>query len=88
MVRVHTRRGWMVLASDASHFYANMEKGRAFPILHNHEDTLEGYATMRRLASAPDAIIPGHDPLVLARYPAAAPGLEGIAHRLDADPIG
>lgn len=88
VVRVHTRRGWMVLAADASHFYANMEKGRAFPILHNHEDTLEGYATMRRLASAPDAIIPGHDPLVLARYPAAAPGLEGIAHRLDADPKG
>jgi glyoxylase-like metal-dependent hydrolase (beta-lactamase superfamily II) len=87
VVRVWTRRGWMVLASDASHFYANMEQGRAFPILHSHEDTLEGYATMRRLASAPDAIIPGHDPLVLARYPAAAPGLEGIVHRLDADPV-
>jgi glyoxylase-like metal-dependent hydrolase (beta-lactamase superfamily II) len=86
VVRVWTRRGWMVLASDASHFYANMEEGRAFPILHSHEDTLEGYATMRRLASAPTAIIPGHDPLVLARYPAAAPGLEGIAHRLDVEP--
>lgn len=86
VVRVFTRRGWMVLASDASHFYANMEEGRAFPILHSHEATLEGYATMRRLASTPTAIIPGHDPLVLARYPAAAPGLEGIAHRLDADP--
>ena len=31
VVRVWTRRGWMVLASDASHFYANMEEGRAFP---------------------------------------------------------
>jgi glyoxylase-like metal-dependent hydrolase (beta-lactamase superfamily II) len=85
-VRVWTRRGWMVLASDASHFYANMEEGRAFPILHNHEATLEGYASMRRLASQPNGIIPGHDPLVLERYPAAAPGLEGIAVRLDADP--
>src|SRR6202043_1659661 len=64
VVRVWTRRGWMVLASDASHFYANMEEGRAFPILHSHEATLEGYATMRKLASTPDAIIPGHDPLV------------------------
>ncbi|MDE2515560.1 MAG: N-acyl homoserine lactonase family protein [Rhodospirillales bacterium] len=87
VVRVFTRRGWMVLASDASHFYANMEEGRAFPIVHDHEATLEGYATMRRLASRRDAIIPGHDPLVLARYPAAAPGLEGIAVRLDADPV-
>jgi glyoxylase-like metal-dependent hydrolase (beta-lactamase superfamily II) len=88
VVRVWTRRGWMVLASDASHFYANMETGRAFPILHSHEDTLNGYATMRQLASRPDGIIPGHDPLVLARYPAAAPGLEGIAVRLDVDPRG
>ena len=86
VVRVWTRRGWMVLASDASHFYANMEEGRAFPILHSHEDTLAGYDTMRKLASQPNGIIPGHDPLVLARYPAAAQGLEGIAVRLDADP--
>jgi glyoxylase-like metal-dependent hydrolase (beta-lactamase superfamily II) len=86
VVRVWTRRGWMVLASDASHFYANMQEGRAFPIVHDHEATLEGYATMRRLASAPDAIIPGHDPLVLARYPAAGSGLEGIAVRLDVEP--
>jgi hypothetical protein len=78
----------MVLAADASHFYANMEEGRAFPIVHSHEETLAGYDTMRRLVSQPNAIIPGHDPLVLARYPAAASGLEGIAVRLDADPIG
>ena len=32
-------RGWMVLASDASHFYANFETGRAYPIMHNHEAT-------------------------------------------------
>jgi len=86
VVRVLTRRGWMVLASDASHFYANMEEGRAFPIMHSHEATLEGYATMRKLASTPNAIIPGHDPQVLQRYPAAAAGLEGIAVRLDVEP--
>jgi glyoxylase-like metal-dependent hydrolase (beta-lactamase superfamily II) len=85
VVRVWTRRGWMVLASDASHFYANMEEGRAFPIMHSHEDTLAGYETMRKLASAPNAIIPGHDPLVLQRYPAARPGLEGIVVRLDVE---
>jgi hypothetical protein len=31
--------------------------------------------------------IPGHDPLVLERYPAAGRGLDGIAVRLDADPL-
>jgi glyoxylase-like metal-dependent hydrolase (beta-lactamase superfamily II) len=88
VVRVWTRRGWMVLASDASHFYANMEEGRAFPIMHSHEDTLRGYETMRKLATAPNAIIPGHDPLVLARYPVAKPGLEGIVARLDVESTG
>lgn len=88
VVRVWTQRGWMVLAADASHFYANMEEGRAFPIVVDHEATLRGYDTMRKLASRRNAIIPGHDPLVLARYPAAARGLEGIAVRLDAEPVG
>jgi hypothetical protein len=32
--------------------------------------------------------VPGHDPLVFERYPAAKPGLEGIAVRLDAAPKG
>ena len=86
VVRVWTRRGWMVLASDASHFYANMQDGRAFPIMHSHEDTLEGYATMRRLASRPENIIPGHDPLVLQRYPTVSPELQGIVVRVDAEP--
>jgi glyoxylase-like metal-dependent hydrolase (beta-lactamase superfamily II) len=87
VVRVWTRRGWMVLASDASHFYANMEQGRAFPIIHNLEDTLEGYGTLRKLASHPANIIPGHDPLVLRRYPAPSSSMEGAVVRLDADPL-
>lgn len=87
VVRVRTRRGWVVLASDASHFYANMEQGRPFPIAASITDTLEGYGTLRRLASSPAHVVPGHDPLVLQRYPAAGPGLEGIAVRLDADPL-
>ncbi|MFG1425237.1 N-acyl homoserine lactonase family protein [Roseixanthobacter glucoisosaccharinicivorans] len=88
VVRVWTRRGWLVLASDASHFYANMEQGRAFPILHSLADTLEGYDRLRALASDPSAIIPGHDPILFDRYPAPAPGLEGVVLRLDADPKG
>lgn len=88
VLRVRTRRGWVVLASDATHFYANMERGLPFPIVADVPAVLEGYGTLRRLASSPAHVIPGHDPLVLDRYPAAAPGLEGIAVRLDADPIG
>ena len=87
VVRVRTRRGWVVVASDASHFYANMEQGRPYPILFNVGEMLEGFNTVRKLAKSPRHVIPGHDPLVLARYPAAKPGLEGIVARLDVDPV-
>ncbi len=43
-------------------------------------------ATLKRLATSPQHVIPGHDPLVLRRYPAPKPELEGIAVRLDVEP--
>jgi hypothetical protein len=49
---------------------------------------VEGYERLGRLASSPAHVVPGHDPLVLARYPAAKPGLEGWVVRLDAEPKG
>ena len=87
VVRVRTRRGFLVLASDATHFYAHIEQKRVFPIVADVPAVLAGYETLNRLATSPAHIIPGHDPLVLARYPASAPGLEGIAARLDAEPL-
>jgi len=83
MVRVNTRRGWVVVASDAAHYYANMDRGLPYPFVFNIGDTLEGYRRAYALASSPDHVIPGHDPLVLARYPAAAPELAGWVARLD-----
>jgi len=85
-VRVRTRRGWVVLASDASHLYANMEQGRPFPIVYNVGDMLEGYRRLRELAESPDHVIPGHDPEVLRRYPAPNEALRGWIARLDAPP--
>jgi glyoxylase-like metal-dependent hydrolase (beta-lactamase superfamily II) len=82
-VRVATRRGWVVLASDASHFYANMEQVRPFPIVWSVADMVDGYAKLRHLAESPAHIIPGHDPLVMQRYRAPSKELEGIVARLD-----
>jgi glyoxylase-like metal-dependent hydrolase (beta-lactamase superfamily II) len=83
MVRVRTRRGWVVLAADAAHYYANMDRDLAYPFTYNIGEVLEGYRRARALADSPDHIIPGHDPLVLARYPAARADLEGWVARLD-----
>lgn len=85
-VRVWTRRGWVVVASDASHLYANMEKRAPFPIVQNVSDMLDGHDTLYRLADSPDHVIPGHDPLVMQRYPALSPELAGIVVRLDVPP--
>ena len=60
-----------MLASDAAHFYANLEQGRPFPILDNVTDYLEAHRKIRKLAASDDHVIPGHDPEVLMRYPLA-----------------
>jgi len=83
VVRVSTRRGWVVIASDAAHFYANMEQVRPFPIVYSVAAMVEGYDRLRALAGSREHIIPGHDPLVLERYPAPSKALQGIVARLD-----
>lgn len=68
-VRVRTAAGWLVLASDAAHYYENFEARKPFPIVVDLQNMLDGYDTLYRLASAPELIIPGHDPLVRQYFP-------------------
>lgn len=68
-VRVHTQRGWVVLASDASHYYDNILRENPFPIVFHVGDMLQGFDRIKALADSPQHIIPGHDPKVLALYP-------------------
>lgn len=86
VVRVHTSQGWMVLASDASHFYANIESKRPFPAVYNVADMMEAYRRIYSLASAPHLVIPGHDPQVLERFPAVSRDQEGWIVQLDGAP--
>ena len=85
-VRVATERGPVVLASDATHFYAHIDSRRVFRVLYNQGDMLEGYNTLERLAGARERVIPGHDPLVLERYPPASASTNGWAVRVDLPP--
>jgi len=86
VVRVWTRRGWIVLASDASHLYGNIGRAAPFPAVYNVNDMLEGYRIVRRLADSEEHIVPGHDPLVMCRYPAPSPHLQGKIACLDVAP--
>lgn len=69
VVRVRTARGWVVLASDASHYYKNIRYDRPHPIALDLGKVLDGYQRCNELADSPDHIIPGHDPQVLACFP-------------------
>lgn len=72
VVRVHTERGWIVLASDSSHLWANIRQRSPFPILDHLASMLEAYEIVEALADGEDHIIPGHDPQVALRFPALA----------------
>ncbi|MEL6964071.1 MAG: N-acyl homoserine lactonase family protein, partial [Pseudomonadota bacterium] len=86
-VRVYTKRGWVVIASDAAHFYAHIESGNPFPLVLNVGEMLEGHRRCHQLADSPDHIVPGHDPLVMARYPAPTKELQGLVVCLDEPPV-
>jgi glyoxylase-like metal-dependent hydrolase (beta-lactamase superfamily II) len=83
-VRVATGRGPVVLASDATHFWANLEREVPYPIVADVPAYLDSLRTLRSLAPSLDHIIPGHDPEVLARFP-AVPGVADVV-RLDLPP--
>lgn len=87
VVRVRTRRGWVVLASDASHYYENYREGKPFPIVVDLQNMLDGFSTLRQLADSDDHIIPGHDPLVRSIYPHSKDGDDRIT-LLHAPPKG
>lgn len=85
-VSVHTARGWVVVASDASHFYENMESSRPFPTAFHIGEMYESFDRLIEIAPTPDHIVPGHDPLVMARYAAPSADLQDIVVRLDVVP--
>lgn len=67
-VRVNTARGWVVLASDAAHYYDNVTLKNPFPVVVDVAQMLMGHKRLLTLAGSLDHFIPGHDPAVLDRY--------------------
>ncbi len=65
--------GPVVLASDALHYYEELERDWPFEIFVDLAETYAAYDTLRELASRPGAaLVPGHDPAVLERFPPVA----------------
>jgi glyoxylase-like metal-dependent hydrolase (beta-lactamase superfamily II) len=68
IVRVHTKRGWIVLASDAAHYLENFLNRSPFPIVSDVGDMLRGYDLIQSLAESDQHVIAGHDPQTMKLY--------------------
>jgi glyoxylase-like metal-dependent hydrolase (beta-lactamase superfamily II) len=75
IVSVETGKGRIVLTSDASHFYRNVERLQPVQIITNLPEMLAGFETIRSLAGAPARGVAGPDPEGAARVEGVEPGL-------------
>ena len=75
IVTVETRRGPVVLTSDASHFYRNVETGQPVQIITSLPEMLAAFETIHTLAGSQRLIVAGHDPQVADRFKPVEPGI-------------
>lgn len=75
---INTPDGTVILASDNVWFYANLEMNLPNSLTFDPEAQLEAQDRMRRLASRPEWIIPGHDGAVFDRFPNLVEGVARI----------
>lgn len=68
VVRVAMASETVVLASDASHFYANVEDDVPYGVVHTLPLMYQAFDTLQSLAGDDGVIVPGHDPLVAVRH--------------------
>jgi glyoxylase-like metal-dependent hydrolase (beta-lactamase superfamily II) len=78
VVKVTTKKGEVVLCGDTIDFYRNLDEG--IPGLGvDLLQTLLAWQKVRALASSPEFLIPGHDPLLLKKFPNPSEGIVEIA---------
>lgn len=66
---VKTKSGMVVIASDNMYLYENLEKRVPITQTLDAASNLRAQDRMRAIASKPELIIPGHDPLVFTMFP-------------------
>jgi glyoxylase-like metal-dependent hydrolase (beta-lactamase superfamily II) len=86
ILRIRTERGWVVLASDALHYYEEYERGIPFAVAFNLSDMIAAHDRIRELADGDDHVLPAHDPRLLQLYPALSASHQDRILRLDLPP--
>jgi glyoxylase-like metal-dependent hydrolase (beta-lactamase superfamily II) len=77
-VGVRTAGGTVVIASDNVYLYENLERHAAIAQTLDATSNLAAQDRMKKLASSPRLIVPGHDPAVFQRFPSAGPGVAKV----------
>jgi glyoxylase-like metal-dependent hydrolase (beta-lactamase superfamily II) len=77
-VVVNTKPGQVVIASDNVYLYENLDKHVPIAQTFDRNANLAAQDRMKRLASSPRLIIPGHDPDVFVRFPTPGDGVARI----------
>src|SRR5262249_61206556 len=67
-----TAAGPVVLASDAVHYYEELERDRPFSTVASLPDMYAAFDQIRELAQDGARVVAGHDPLVAERFPSRA----------------
>lgn len=78
IVSVRTDAGLVIIASDASHFYENLETDRPGTIVHEMPAVYHAFDRIRDLAGD-GIVLPGHDCAVFDRYPRVADRIVRVA---------
>jgi glyoxylase-like metal-dependent hydrolase (beta-lactamase superfamily II) len=88
VARIHTDRGWIVLACDGVHYFDNILERNPFPALVDLEQVLDGYERIEALADSPAHIVPGHDPRLFDLYDLVANDRGNTIATLHTPPAG
>jgi len=83
VVDVDTAADRVVLASDAVHYYDELERDRPFHIFTDLVGVYRSFDELRALAARPaTTIVAGHDPAVMTMFEAAAPECVDLTRRV------
>jgi glyoxylase-like metal-dependent hydrolase (beta-lactamase superfamily II) len=69
VVRVETKDGPLVIASDAAHFYDTLTEQNPFTVIVSLPEMCAGWDRIFEFGAEVGRVVPGHDPLVSELYP-------------------
>jgi glyoxylase-like metal-dependent hydrolase (beta-lactamase superfamily II) len=82
IVSIATAGGELLLASDAVHYYEELELDRPFAVIADLADAYRAFDVINRARGAGAVFVPAHDPLVMERHPRVEGALAEMVVRL------